>query len=597
MLKHLTRFDIFALLLFGVLWTYLTGRVFLVEPIHDELATLFHYIDYNTIVGRNMITDTILDANNHLLNSFLGKICYSLFGDHIWAIRLPNLLSFILFFYAIYKIALLLRNDLLKYTFVVGSTCIPYVLDYFAYCRGYGMSMAFLMMGVYWFIQLAKNYSHRYMIFMAILLILGIYANLNLVITAMMMFTFIGIKLLISAFQDKNFKSFVVFCMISLVTAGLLLFAVYFSFLLKISGALYYGNKDGLWLTTGATLSESILFSKSLIIKYTLIVLIVLIVAHTIYFWVSKKSLAFFQNPATLFTGLLLGNLIAIELMRWLMDVNYPEDRVGMHLIFFFVGTLIFILDEYALLTSLSLVFLIFPIVGWKHFNFVSSIFSPNDRIEKQDFDAYLQQIKPDKSANIYHTQRLAYAYHVRENNPTNFIVPGIFNRNLNYDEEIVSSLSDSVIKEKSKGYKLIRQNNRTWFELLQRKKQYTWKTVAENATQQTLSLSDKFYNIIDSAWVNYKDKRVKYVLEYTVNTPDLRRETLILVVDKTTKNAERNYESFKLNWAAGKHKTYTFHKVIEFNPSEIEDLRVYLYNPNELNYTILKRAIVLKIN
>ena len=80
-------FKIFSILFFVLIFIYLSLRVIWVEPIHDELATLFHYVDYETIWKGNII----MDANNHLLNSYLSKVCYSLLGDHIWAIRLPNL--------------------------------------------------------------------------------------------------------------------------------------------------------------------------------------------------------------------------------------------------------------------------------------------------------------------------------------------------------------------------------------------------------------------------------------------------------------------------------------------------------------------------
>lgn len=585
-------FKIFSILFFVLIFIYLSLRVIWVEPIHDELATLFHYVDYGTIWKGNII----MDANNHLLNSYLSKVCYSLFGDHIWAIRLPNLFSFIFFYWAIYKIALLFNRSILRYTFVIASAGIPYVLDYFAYSRGYGMSMAFLMVALYFFIVLNKQYSTKNMLILALFCLLSIYANLNLVITFFIIFGYIGIKTFIRSRQDKTYKSLYSYITISSLVALALLPAIYFSFALKAAGALYYGNLDGLWLTTGATLSGLILCSSSILIKYALIFLIISFVVYFIYRWIKKGTTLIFGEPFTLFVGVFIANIIAIEWMRWLMEINYPEDRVGMHLIFLFIGSFLFMLDTFPKYYWLGAVFSLLPIAGIKHFNLNSSAFSPDDRIEQNEFDLLIEQIdKGNPTLAIYNTQILTYAYHVRKNNPTNFTVPRRYTREETFNEEIVSSKMDDVNKPKSKGYEVLKYNPRTWQTILKREKTFDWKTIDIRKSTIPIQTSEMYYNLIDSSWTTMDSPRVKFEFEYKVNTPHLNRETLVFVVDYIDLNGIRSYSSFNLNWAAGKHRVYTFRKALEIEPAKLKDLRVYLYNPNTYNYTILSHQLVLK--
>lgn len=582
-------FNLFSIVLFGLLFFYLLGRVILVEPIHDELATLFFYIDYGTIWNGP------LDANNHLLNSYLSKVAYSIFGDHIWAIRLPNLLSFIIYFFAAFKIAQFFKREMFKYVFLISLTCIPFVLDYFAYSRGYGLSMALLLAAVYQFIRINQDYKTKHLILLAFFIVLSIYANLNIILSGVLIFGYIAVKLFIQAKNTKKYRLFISFSLVSLVVIAALIPAVIFALKLKDSGALYYGSKDGLWLTTGVSLSKLILNSSVIIIKYILLSAILFLVFHLITQWKSKGSTQVFNQTSTLFIGLFLGNIIAIESMRWIMGVNYPEDRVGMHLIPYFIGAILFSLQYYTKpFQWLAFVFLLLPALGWKHFNFITSVFSPDDRMEIQDFDFYSRLINSDKSSSLYNTQQLTYAYHVRKENPTNFVVPSRFILETKYNEEIVSSKIDGYNDAKAKGYESLRYNPNTWQNIVEQIVPYNWEKVSFKQKKET-PVSSMYYNLLDTLGSDIKENHIKFEFTCKVNTPKLRQETLVLVVTKETPlDSIATYDSFTLNWAAGKNREYTFKRIVEINTTEMEEVKVYLYNPNELDYTILEESATI---
>ena len=81
--------------LFVFLWVYLIIRANTVFYVHDEIVTKWAYmISWNPFPYQGYI-----DANNHFLNSLLGGLFIRLFkSDSMWVVRLPNILSFPLFF-------------------------------------------------------------------------------------------------------------------------------------------------------------------------------------------------------------------------------------------------------------------------------------------------------------------------------------------------------------------------------------------------------------------------------------------------------------------------------------------------------------------
>lgn len=596
--KHHIRKDsflIFACSLGIILFLYVVLRSFLVEPIHDELATLFHYIDYGTYWGRGMT----IDANNHLLNSFLGKICYSIFGDHIWAIRLPNVLSFLLFFYSVYRISRYLKIRYLRYVFLIAMTCIPYILDYFGYCRGYGMSMAFMLFSIYLLLSINIQFKFWKTALMLFSLLLCCYANLNLMVTAGLILGYLGVKLLILGYKTGKYTQFLQFLMLGVLFLAGLYIPIKFAFLLRDNGALYYGSKAGLWLTTGATLSKVVLFTKAIGIKYVILIFLVFIVGSSVLLWKHKGAKHFFEQPATLWSGLIFGNLIAIVLMRWLFGVNFPEDRVGMQLIFFFIGATLFALADFPRIAKIGFVFLVFPIVGGSAFNFNTSVFSPDDRMEQSDFNAYVKNVPSNTSSALYMTQQLTYAYHVRKSNSHHFFIPEEYDsKQLSFIyDKCVSTKMEFVTNFEAKGYVAIRKNPLTSQVIMVPSKKREWQVIQDTNYITSIPFvgTNKFYTLDKVKFKKYHHL-LNVSVQFNIEIPKLIRENLIVVVDKTNKTGQRKYDAFNLGWAAGKNHKYTVEKTLTINPDNLDKFGFYLYNPNGLKFKILNHRVIEKV-
>ncbi|MBD3334777.1 MAG: hypothetical protein GF355_04620, partial [Candidatus Eisenbacteria bacterium] len=131
------------ILVFG----YLCLRAALLSFTHDESLSYF------IIAGRGSVWHS---ANNHLLNSLLMWIAKKLFGSGELSLRLPNLLAFPVYAGSCYVI---LRRGvsepaprLAAAAGLVVLTTNPFLLDFFALARGYGLAMTCMTAGLAIFI-------------------------------------------------------------------------------------------------------------------------------------------------------------------------------------------------------------------------------------------------------------------------------------------------------------------------------------------------------------------------------------------------------------------------------------------------------------
>lgn len=169
------------ILLFAAAGGYLVYKAVMIPITHDEVATTLFYSKFSSWEIM-MYPDEW--PNNHILNTLLSKYCIGLFGPEQWAVRLPNLLAFLLYSYAVFRSLQLILQDhsLFFIPFALLFLANPYLFDFFALSRGYGMSIAlsfaaasFLISGYY------KSKPHH--IWLALLLaILASYANFTLLL-------------------------------------------------------------------------------------------------------------------------------------------------------------------------------------------------------------------------------------------------------------------------------------------------------------------------------------------------------------------------------------------------------------------------------
>lgn len=313
-----------ALGLFLLLWLYLWFRAFYVPLVHDELVTYHTYM----INGRWLPFAGFIDANNHLLNSFLGWISYEIFGYSGYFVpRIGNLLTFPLYFLSVFKISqILFQSKWLKFSVLAALVAPPYLLEFFALARGYGMALAFFMAAIYWFIQTIKKPSIKSDGLMVFFASLSILANLTYLFGALALFALKSLHII------KN-RSIIRWSLL-LLFAGLVVlgYMVWYSITLQSLGVFYYGGNQGFIALTVKSLTQEFFFTQNYMFALSLSVLVGFILLLFLFKFFKQKSIFAILNPTFVFPYLLTFCVVLILLSHLIMGVNFPEDRAALYL-------------------------------------------------------------------------------------------------------------------------------------------------------------------------------------------------------------------------------------------------------------------------
>lgn len=402
-----------AVTLFLFLFGYLCLRAVYVEPLHDELATFYFYIYHGDYHGQF----EVFDANNHLLNSFLGHYIYKLTGDNWFFLRLPNLLAFGLYSIGLYQIINRLSSKWNKILIFTGILSMPFVLEYFANCRGYGLSMGFFLMALSMLIAFLENGKQNRLWFAYVLMILAVASNLTFVTMSVIVIGYIFIY----SFLKRNYKILIP----TVVFALTLLPFVQFGLTLKEKGALYYGSLDGIWDVTGESLAEYTLFIKGYGAMILVIALILFILIYTLRRLLREKVNQLINDTIVVIAGLLTGALLMILLLALIMHVNYPSDRTAMYLEPLLLLAFGGIVDQLKW-NALNLFYLFFPLALILNLSLSTSVFSPDDRMSQQFYNDVKKQLDETDNLMVYNTMSWNWPYKesksmVKSSNPIQY--------------------------------------------------------------------------------------------------------------------------------------------------------------------------------
>ena len=318
-------------------------RNYLVPFHHDETATFFFYIQS----GEYMPFHSHVDANNHVLNSCLSNICFNLFGSSPFSLRIPNFLAFLVLAFGTYKIANNLKSFGTKLILTACFLCSFHWITFFSTCRGYGISMAFLVLGIAYLIDFIKSEASdlRKLFFTLMAFQVSVSANLILIIVTLMLSAFVLINQLM---RGKLFgiKSIVIW----MLYLGLMMYWLKFSFYLQESGALYYGEGDSYWKVTFVSLINVLVGQYNPLLKWLMVVIGIATIGACAFTNKQqfKNVFAFIKQPSLslLFLVFLITLVIGFYAMHKVLGVNFPEDRTGLFFYVFFCLMLVFTIDE-----------------------------------------------------------------------------------------------------------------------------------------------------------------------------------------------------------------------------------------------------------
>lgn len=273
-------------------------------------------------------------ANTHLLNTSLMYVLGEIFGYEVFLMRLPNLLSYLLYLYFTYKIVKTDKNIILQISFFLILNTNHFVLEFFALARGYGMSMAFLLGSLYYFFLFLKNEKSHKILYWSFL-----YLNLALLASYILFYVyFIFIFLILFFLLHKHKNIWLIFKKYKVLIATQIIFGSFIFLMLirlKMNGMLYVGGAQNLWESTIKSLIMSSLYeeSYSFIYPYMNIILAVFFLLFTILYIQNILYKSFFQSYFSIIYTLILAVLFLTYLQFLFLNTPFLEARTAVFLI------------------------------------------------------------------------------------------------------------------------------------------------------------------------------------------------------------------------------------------------------------------------
>lgn len=335
----------------GLLW-YIIYKASHTSFTHDESYTYTHYVHQGFM---DIISYKTPYTNNHILNTVLIKYCEVFFGSSELSLRLPNIIAFIV--YSVFSALLFFKySPKLILQFYLIMVLNPYLLDFFALARGYGLSIGFLVMSLYYLSFYFTTKQNKHLILFNIGAFLAVMSNfslLNYYVAAIITYN------IISFIESKNqplnnegsynFLKINKIIAISVLLSGMVLFEP----LRRISKQklLDFGGKNGFMEDTVSSIIYDFFYETNvtdiylLILKgFTLVVayyILVLIIKNAL-----KKNTLFFKEQITLVVvNFILFAVVLITIAQHVfLENDFYEHRFALFFYPLFALNFIFLL-------------------------------------------------------------------------------------------------------------------------------------------------------------------------------------------------------------------------------------------------------------
>ncbi len=268
-------------------------------------------------------------ANNHWLNTWSAYPLYLLFGESELAMRLPNLLVFILYLFYCFKFAQRFQNIEVQWLCVILLTAFPFMLDFFGMMRGYGMSLGFGLGALFYFTEWVNDVGNRKNFERALYLsLLGVIANFTTLIFHVALISIMGFFLL-QEFKLKLFTAHFKRLLLHplLVNIVVLSAAIYWVLFLKSRNQLYYGSDMGLFKGSFQSLVMAFFYKSEMAegqsyMHWVIIFCSVIFIALLIGLWFKKANKSFYS--LSLFSLLMCAIPVVLH---YSLGLKYPLDR------------------------------------------------------------------------------------------------------------------------------------------------------------------------------------------------------------------------------------------------------------------------------
>lgn len=570
---------VFGYFLFLMIVLFLRGIYVPLSP--DEGMSYFLYIEPGYFVG----PDAQVDANNHLLNSFLSWCSTQLFGHDTLFIRLANILAFPIYFFSNLGIARQKTNRVHFWIALVALNSIFPIFEFFSLSRGYGLSFAFLSLAIYQLILFQKDFKSIRFLWITLTMVLGLLSQLGLFFAFSSLI--VGSFVIYVQNRTKTLVSKVFFWVY--VCASITVICLFLIHLLKLkeAGMLYYGSSSDFPLYNLSTVSNIVFHNPYILIAKVLLAIIILVIIVFVYRLIKDKLKFVFNKSfvfAFIFTSSVGGTLAGILIF----DTPGPIDRTALYFVYLLIGCLLFFPFEKFRLHQIALFStLIIPITFMTQLNTKSVYYWEHNAIDKEIYELINNKKRADYTiAGSHYMDRLFHAeqnifrkgnkkmYHISDNRA----VPS---------DLLLLSPPDFKEFSDSNNYNVIWSKRKDGVVLLERKSRA--KLVPMIYSSYDEPGGDNEFIGIATIWtdsVNAKYIHLKSELDFTFTTSGVDFIWAVSFLDSSGQWIDLrgvSLNQFKRNWSLP--ETFTLDFPIFEVPEHTNEIRIYIYNPKRRVY------------
>jgi len=307
---------VLIILLFLLLFFYVLCRAYILGFTHDESLTF-------TII--NNYSGQLKTANNHWLNTILTYLTAKFFGYSEIALRLPNVISFLIYCFFYYKITIDKKNSfatvILPLMFLFLN---PFVLDFFSLSRGYGLALAFFSGSVFFILKLHDCLDTVTLVKGLIFSVVTVYANYSFLLPILCLH-FCHLSLNFNMYRRLNIaKEHCISYMFGLV---FLIPGVINILYLKEKKLLYFGGTENIINDTFFSLLNKTLHYKIIENQNTVIIILIFFLLLCGFKYRKNYRIFFILN-------VFICTVVLTVALNYFLGMKFPLERTALYYIF-----------------------------------------------------------------------------------------------------------------------------------------------------------------------------------------------------------------------------------------------------------------------
>lgn len=320
--KHTKELHFGVFIMLSVLFVHLLFLKILTIPItHDESGQILYYAQLPVLEILNFNNPW---PTNHILNSLLIKLSTKILGFSNFSGRLPVFLSAMVYIFIIYKLSkLAFKNNIyaLILTFAIFLLN-PYLFEFFALARGYGMGASLLLLAIYFLVKHTNEHCLGSLFFLMLTSFLMVMANFSYLVV----YCALILLSIYSSGLNKNYKALLIIFLGVLVTS---LFSVLPIIRMSETNQFTYWEQGGFFKQTFDSLWVMFKYDSSFNFLPRNLALFLILAVVFIEFVLSIKEKNNAINLFKMASWLLLLTFVVNVTQHYLVKTPYLNNRTA----------------------------------------------------------------------------------------------------------------------------------------------------------------------------------------------------------------------------------------------------------------------------